>query len=74
MCAPNAPCLLSLSLQDWCVAASTGGAVPEIHFVWSCRSMKEMELVGESLPSMLALAGSKKDSHFTMSLYCTGKV
>ncbi|CAM9215996.1 unnamed protein product [Sphacelaria rigidula] len=60
-------------IQDWCVAASTGVSVPEVHLVWSCRSMKEMELVGESLPSLLASAGRKKDSHFTMSLYCTGK-
>lgn len=36
--------------------------------------MTEMELVGEAIPSMLASAGTKKDSHFTLSLYCTSKV
>lgn len=34
--------------------------------------MSEMEFVGEALPSMLATAGSKKDTHFSMSLYCSG--
>lgn len=56
------------------MAAAAGSAVPEVHLVWCCRSMAEMELVGEAIPSMLASAGNKKDSHFTMSLYCTSKV
>ena len=36
--------------------------------------MSEMGLVGEAIPSMLASAGTKKDTHFTLSLYCTSKV
>lgn len=60
--------------QDWCVAAAAGSAVPEVHLVWCCRSMAEMELVGEAIPSMLASVGTKKESHFTLSLYCTSKV
>lgn len=61
-------------IQDWCVAAAAGAVVPEIHLAWCCRSMSEMELVGEALPSLLATAGEKKDTHFSMSLYCSGKV
>lgn len=61
-------------IQDWCVAAAEGAAVPEVHLAWCCRSMSEMELVGEALPSMLASAGGVKDTHFSMSLYCSGKV
>ena len=38
---------------------------------WCCRRMSEMELVGESIPSMLARAGEAKNTHFTMSLYCS---
>lgn len=70
------PCIPSVfcDAQDWCVAAAAGSAVPEVHLVWCCRSMAEMELVGEAIPSMLASAGTKKDSHFTLSLYCTSKV
>lgn len=60
--------------QDWCVAAAAGSVVPEVHLAWCCRTMVEMQLVGESIPSMLASAGSKKDSHITLSLYCTSKV
>ncbi|CAM9758656.1 unnamed protein product [Ectocarpus sp. 12 AP-2014] len=60
-------------IQDWCVAAAAGSVVPEVHLAWCCRTMVEMKLVGESIPSMLASAGSKKDSHFTLSLYCTSK-
>ena len=56
------------------MAAASGSAVPEVHLVWCCRSMTEMELVGEAIPSMIASAGTKKDSHFTLSLYCTSKV
>lgn len=69
-------CVLSFffDTQDWCVAAATGSAVPEVHLVWCCRSMTEMELVGEAIPSMLGSAGPKQDSHFTLSLYCTSKV
>ena len=33
--------------------------------------MSEMELVGEAIPSMLATVGNIKDTHFTMSLYCS---
>ena len=61
-------------IQDWCVAAAQGAPVPEVHLAWCCRSMSEMELVGEALPSLLASAGAKKDTHFSMSLYCSGKV
>ena len=57
--------------QDWCVAAGEGVAVPEVHLVWCCRHMAEMELVGEAIPSMLASAGDAKNTHFTMSLYCS---
>lgn len=53
------------------MAASEGADVPEVHLAWCCRFMSEFELVGEALPSLLASAGSKKDTHFTMSLYCT---
>lgn len=60
--------------QDWCVAASSGATVPEVHLAWCCRDMREMELVGESLPSMLATTGDVKETHFTLSLYCSGKV
>lgn len=60
--------------QDWCVTAAAGSVVPEVHLVWCCRSMAEMELVGEAIPSMLASAGSKNESHFTLTLYCTSKV
>ncbi|CAM9564012.1 unnamed protein product [Ectocarpus fasciculatus] len=60
-------------IQDWCVAAAAGSAVPEVHLAWCCRTMVEMQLVGEAIPSMLASAGSKKHSHFTLSLYCTSK-
>ncbi|CAM9591145.1 unnamed protein product [Ectocarpus sp. 4 AP-2014] len=60
-------------IQDWCVAAAAGSVVPEVHLAWCCRTMVEMQLVGESIPSMLASAGSKKDTHFTLSLYCTSK-
>ena len=56
------------------MAAAAGSVVPEVHLAWCCRTMVEMQLVGESIPSMLASAGSKKDSHFTLSLYCTSKV
>ncbi|CAM9204572.1 unnamed protein product, partial [Hapterophycus canaliculatus] len=59
-------------IQDWCVAASEGADVPELHVAWCCRYLSEMELVGEALPSMLASAGRKKDTHFSMSLYCSG--
>eukprot|EP00752_Nemacystus_decipiens_P008264 g7389.t2 len=58
-------------IQDWCVAAAGGADVPEVHLAWCCRYMSEFELVGEALPSLLASAGNKKDTHFTMSLYCT---
>ncbi|CBN80509.1 ferric reductase [Ectocarpus siliculosus] len=60
-------------IQDWCVVAAAGSVVPEVHLAWCCRTMVEMQLVGESIPSMLASAGSKKGSHFTLSLYCTSK-
>eukprot|EP00752_Nemacystus_decipiens_P015662 g13976.t1 len=58
-------------IQDWCVAAREGADVPEVRLAWCCRYMSEFELVGEALPSLLASAGSKKDTHFTMSLYCS---
>eukprot|EP00903_Cladosiphon_okamuranus_P013765 g12813.t1 len=58
-------------IQDWCVAASEGADVPEVHVAWCCRFLSEFELVGEALPSLLACAGTKKDTHFTMSLYCS---
>lgn len=61
-------------IQDWCVAAAAGAKVPEVHVSWCCRDMDEMELVGESIPSMLESAGTAKDTHFSMSLYCSGKV
>ena len=57
--------------QDWCVAAGEGVAVPDVHLVWCCRYMAEMELVGEAIPSMLARAGEAKNTHVTMSLYCS---
>ncbi|CAN0339970.1 unnamed protein product, partial [Ectocarpus sp. 13 AM-2016] len=57
--------------QDWAVAAREGADVPEVKLAWCCRYMSEMELVGECLPSVLASAGSKKDTHFSMSLYCS---
>ena len=57
--------------QDWAVAAREGADVPEVNLAWCCRYMSEMELVGECLPSVLASAGSKKDTHFSMSLYCS---
>lgn len=60
--------------QDWCVAAAEGASVPEVHMAWCCRTLSEMELVGEALPSLLAGAGRVKDTHFSMSLYCSGKV
>ncbi|CAN0069464.1 unnamed protein product, partial [Ectocarpus fasciculatus] len=59
-------------IQDWAVAAREGADVPEVNLVWCCRYMSEMKLVGECLPSVLASAGSKKDTHFSMSLYCSG--
>lgn len=65
---------LRSSTQDWCVAAAEGAAVPEVHLAWCCRSLSEMTLVGEALPSLLASAGRAKDTHFSMSLYCSGKV
>lgn len=40
------------------MAAASGSAVPEVHLVWCCRSMTEMELVGEAIPSMIASAGT----------------
>ncbi|CAM9627299.1 unnamed protein product [Laminaria digitata] len=58
-------------IQDWCVAASEGVDVPGVHLAWCCRYMAEMELVGEAIPSMLARAGEAKNTHFTMSLYCS---
>ncbi|CBJ34105.1 conserved unknown protein [Ectocarpus siliculosus] len=58
-------------IQDWAVAAREGADVPEVNLAWCCRYMSEMELVGECLPSVLASAGSKKDTHFSMSLYCS---
>ncbi|CAM9965694.1 unnamed protein product, partial [Ectocarpus sp. 6 AP-2014] len=58
---------------DWCVAAAEGASVPEVHMAWCCRTLSEMELVGEALPSLLAGAGRVKDTHFSMSLYCSGK-
>ncbi|CAN0319680.1 unnamed protein product [Scytosiphon promiscuus] len=58
-------------IQDWCIATSEGADVPEVHLAWCCRYLSEMELVGEALPSMLASAGTKKDTHFSMSLYCS---
>ena len=45
--------------------------MPEVHLAWCCRYMSEMELVGEAIPSMLARAGEAKNTHFTMSLYCS---
>ena len=45
--------------------------MPELHLAWCCRYMAEMELVGEAIPSMLARAGEAKNTHFTMSLYCS---
>ncbi|CAM9615270.1 unnamed protein product, partial [Ectocarpus sp. 12 AP-2014] len=60
-------------IQDWCVAAAEGASVPEVHLAWCCRTLSEMELVGEALPSLLAGAGRAKDTHFSMSLYCSGK-
>ena len=53
------------------MAAAAGADVPEVHLAWCCRFMSEFELVGEALPSLLASAGSKKDTHFTVSLYCS---
>lgn len=53
------------------MAASEGADVPEVHLAWCCRYMSEFELVGEALPSLLASAGGRKDTHFTMSLYCS---
>ena len=61
----------SPSSQDWCVAAAEGADVPEVRLVWCCRFLSEMELVGEAIPSLLASAGAKKDTHFSMSLYCS---
>lgn len=58
--------------QDWCVAAAEGADVPEVHLVWCCRFLSEMALVGEAFPSLIASAGEKKDTHFSMSLYCSG--
>ncbi|CAM9793974.1 unnamed protein product, partial [Laminaria digitata] len=58
-------------IQDWCVAASEGVDVPQVHLAWCCRYMAEMELVGEAIPSLLAKAGETKNTHFTMSLYCS---
>lgn len=62
-------------LQDWCQALTDGEDVPEVHLVWSCRRIEEIELVGEALPSLLASAApAGAESLFKMSLFCSGKV
>ncbi|CAM9175461.1 unnamed protein product [Ectocarpus fasciculatus] len=60
-------------IQDWCEAYSGGENVPAVHLVWSCRSMSEIELLGEALPSFLAAAPAGAESLFTMSMFCSGK-
>ncbi|CAM9161669.1 unnamed protein product [Ectocarpus sp. 12 AP-2014] len=60
-------------IQDWCEAYSGGEDVPAVHLVWSCRSMSEIELLGEALPSFLAAAPAGAESLFKMSMFCSGK-
>lgn len=64
-----------LRLQDWAVAAAAGHSVPEVYLAWSCQRAAELEIVGESIPSLLSMAGSKRDPRlFTLSLFCSDKV
>ncbi len=60
--------------QDWCEALTNGEDLPDIHLVWSCRRIEEMELLGEALPSFLAAAPSGAETRCKISLFCTGKV
>ncbi|CAM9835212.1 unnamed protein product [Scytosiphon promiscuus] len=60
-------------IQDWCEAYSNGEDVPEVHLIWSCRRLPEIELLGEALPSYLAAVPAGAESRFKMSLFCSGQ-
>eukprot|EP00752_Nemacystus_decipiens_P001741 g1684.t1 len=61
-------------IQDWCQALNEGEDVPEVHLVWSCRRVEEIELLGEALPTLLASAApAGAESLLKISLFCSGK-
>jgi len=63
-----------LDAQDWCEALANGDDLPDIHLIWSCRRIEEMELLGEALPSFLAAAPPGAEARCKISLFCSGKV
>lgn len=82
LCFPDVECLRDRVCispeQDWRNMADRGHPVPTLHLVWCCRELDEMELLGESLPSLTAPAASatrgSKEPLVTLSLFCSGEM